>query len=87
MATVTEMEMLAGKAMYEARFRRDLFADPYRAAKELGITLDESQVEYIRQLNPDEVDRVATQVQVTLPLPKNMAWGGAVADLGRQLRE
>lgn len=76
MATINEMEMLAGKAIFEGYFRRQLFEDPYAAAKSVGVQLDPDQVEYIRSRDLKAFESVSNDVQFALPFPERMAWGG-----------
>lgn len=78
MATINEMEMLAGKALFEAHFRRQLFEDPHAAAKSVGVELDDDQVQYIRKRDLKAFERLSNDAQNAMPYPERMSWGGAL---------
>ncbi len=48
MATIAQLEMLAGRALLDARFLEQLLEDPQGAANSLGISLTLDQVKNIQ---------------------------------------
>lgn len=63
MATRSQIQKITSKAIFDNAYRQRLLKSPKRAAAELKITLTTEEVEYIKALNPDEIQELAAQIQ------------------------
>lgn len=54
MATMEQLEMLAGRAMLDQTFLHDLVTNPQYAANQVGISLTEDQVEKMKGFQEHE---------------------------------
>jgi hypothetical protein len=69
MATQAQIERLIGRALINPEFRTLLLQDPQAAAGKLRYKLDYSQIERIRQVNPDAADALAAELVRALASP------------------
>jgi hypothetical protein len=69
MATQTQLERLVGRALTNPEFRALLLQDPQAAARKLRYTLDDSQIERIRRVNPETADDLAAELVRALASP------------------
>lgn len=54
MASMEQLEMLAGRALLDQKFLHDFITDPQLAANQVGISLDEDQAERIASFRDKE---------------------------------
>jgi hypothetical protein len=62
MATQAQLERLIGRALTNPGFRAELLQDPRAAAQQLRCRLDDSQVERIKQVDPNVADQIAADL-------------------------
>jgi hypothetical protein len=77
MSTKEQLERLVGKVILDSDFRQRFYADPAGTAQsELGISLDQKEVETVRagKLNENAVRRMADQAKEEIGLI-NVMWG------------
>lgn len=63
MATGAQMDRLVGRAMFDREFRRELLADPAKAARRLRYRLDGAQVARIRSLDPNLFEQLGADFE------------------------
>lgn len=75
MATREEIEAITSRAIFDNAYRSRLLATPKKAAEELNIKLTRKEIQYIKGLDPKEVQRIAVDVQsITQTLPVATHW-------------
>lgn len=63
MATREEIQKITSHAIFDNAYRSRLLAAPQKAAGELNIKLSRKEVKYIKSLDPDELQKIAVEVQ------------------------
>lgn len=63
MASRDEIQAITAQAIFDNGFRSRLLAAPQKAAGELKIKLTRKEVKYIKSLDPDELQRLAVEIQ------------------------
>lgn len=78
MASDNEIQFLAGKALFDAKFRSKLLANPAKTAKSLGIDLDPDQLKTIQGIKRSELRKLASQARQVIYHTglKNAQWSG-----------
>jgi len=77
MGTQEQLERLVGKLLLDDAFRQRFYADPANVAQaELGVALDQREVEAVRagRLNEHAVRRMADQAKEQIGLV-HVTWG------------
>ncbi len=75
MASQTEIQEITSRAIFDNAYRLRLLDDPKKAADELNIKLTRKEIKYIKSLDPDEVQRLAVQVQnISRTTPGAIFW-------------
>ncbi len=75
MASRDEIETSASRAIFDNAYRSRLLANPKAAAAELKIKLTRKEIKYVQSLDPDEVQRIAVEVQeITKTLQGAVLW-------------
>lgn len=75
-ATQEQLQAITTRALFDNAYRLRLLSSPKKAAEELGIKLSRKEVKYVRSLDPDEIHKLAAQVQdITHTLPTAVHWG------------
>lgn len=64
---------LVGLAFLDEEFRKFLLADPQAAANSVGISLTDTQVEFIASLNPDDLDAWLADAEPILGSPLELS--------------
>jgi hypothetical protein len=63
MASRSQIQKITSKAIFDNAYRQRLIKSPKKAAEELKISLTKSEIDYIKSLNPEEINRIAADVQ------------------------
>lgn len=63
MASQQEIQTITSRAIFDNAYRLRLLQKPQAAAQELDIKLTRKEVKYIKSLDPDKLQRLATEVQ------------------------
>lgn len=63
MATRSQIQKITSKAIFDNAFRQRLLSSPKKAAQELEITLSKNEIEYIKGLDPDQIQTLAIEIQ------------------------
>ncbi len=61
MATQAQIDRLIGRALFDPMFRELLLANPEKAARSLRYRLTESQAARIRELNAQDLEKLAAE--------------------------
>ncbi|MDH7485232.1 MAG: Os1348 family NHLP clan protein [Anaerolineae bacterium] len=70
MASRQELERVAGRALFDANFRRQLFEDPAGATQALRVELTEEQTRYIKELGAARLEGLLADLQKSIgPVP------------------
>lgn len=62
MATELQKQKITSKAIFDKPYRKRLLKNPKKAAEELKIKLSPSEIEYIKSLDPAQLEDLARQV-------------------------
>lgn len=63
MATSSQIQKLTSKAIFDNAFRYRFLSSPKKAAEELKITLNKKEIDYIKSLDPDQIQTLAIEIQ------------------------
>lgn len=63
MASRDEIQEITSRALFDNAYRLRLLENPKKAAGELNIKLSRKEITYIKSLDPDEIQRIAVEVQ------------------------
>ena len=74
MAEMEELECVLGKAVLSSDFRQRLLAHPRKAAKGMGVDLNDAQAAAIRNLDPDLVEWWAQGFEVARGDVQGFLW-------------
>lgn len=69
MATTVQLERVIGKALMNPQFRQELLADPTAAARSMRIRLEPEQIERIRGIDREALDKLIKELSAVIPPP------------------
>jgi hypothetical protein len=62
------------RTIADDEFRQQLVNEPEEAARSIGVELDSTQVKRIKELNPDELERLVRLLRSTLYSAAGTLW-------------
>ena len=72
MATQDDLRTIAGKAIADPDFREKLLSDPEAAVKEAGIELSDDQLNALKEMDRDQLEKGLTDLDERLTMA---CWG------------
>jgi len=79
MATQDDLRTIAGKAIADPDFREKLLSDPEAAVKEAGIELSDDQLNALKEMDRDQLEKGLTDLDERLTMA---CWGKTQAFCG-----